>query len=79
LNLITEAMMLDHRYDGLRVCSIMPGSVSSEFSSDLPRRTGDMSWMVAPEDVAEAVILALRMPARTMISRIEMRPSRPQK
>ena len=40
---------------------------------------GDTSWMIAPEDVAEAVALVLRMPARTMISRVEMRPSRPKK
>jgi NADP-dependent 3-hydroxy acid dehydrogenase YdfG len=35
--------------------------------------------MIAPEDVAEAVALVLRMPARTMISRIEMRPAQPKK
>ena len=35
--------------------------------------------MIAPDDVAEMVIVALRIPARTMISRIEMRPSRPPK
>jgi len=29
--------------------------------------------------VAEAVAMVLRMPARTMISRIEMRPARPKK
>jgi NADP-dependent 3-hydroxy acid dehydrogenase YdfG len=35
--------------------------------------------MIAPEDVAEAVAMVLRMPARTLISRIEMRPARPKK
>jgi NADP-dependent 3-hydroxy acid dehydrogenase YdfG len=35
--------------------------------------------MIAPEDVAEAVALVLRMPARTMVSRLEMRPSKPKK
>jgi 3-oxoacyl-[acyl-carrier protein] reductase len=78
LNLFTEAMMLDHRHDNVRVCSIMPGSVATEFTGGPHRRSGEMSWMIAPEDVAEAVILTLRMPPRTMISRIEMRPSRPQ-
>jgi NADP-dependent 3-hydroxy acid dehydrogenase YdfG len=38
-----------------------------------------MSWMIAPEDIAETVALVLRMPPRTMISCIEMRPSKPQK
>jgi NAD(P)-dependent dehydrogenase (short-subunit alcohol dehydrogenase family) len=79
LNLFAEAMMLDHRQDNVRVCSIMPGSVDTEFTGHTFRRSGDTSWMIAPEDVAEATISVLRMPARTMISRIEMRPSRPQK
>lgn len=78
LNLFTEAMMLDHRQDNVRVCSVMPGSVDTEFGHP-GRRSGDTSWMIAPEDVAEAALLALQMPARTMVSRIEMRPSRPQK
>ncbi len=79
LNGFTEAMMLDHRYDNVRVTSIMPGSVDTDFTPGAPKRAGDTSWMIAPEDVAEAVVLVLRMPARTMISRMEMRPSRPAK
>jgi 3-oxoacyl-[acyl-carrier protein] reductase len=79
LNLFAEAMMLDHRQDNVRVCSIMPGSVDTEFSGHPGKRSGDTSWMIAPDDVAEMVIVALRIPARTMISRIEMRPSRPPK
>jgi 3-oxoacyl-[acyl-carrier protein] reductase len=79
LNGFTEALMLDHRHDNVRVCSIMPGSVDTGFSRDPARRQSDTSWMIVPEDVADAVALVLRIPARTMISRIEMRPSRPQK
>jgi len=80
LNGFTEALMLDHRHDRIRVTCIMPGSVDTEFSGDPGKpRPGDTSWMIAPEDVAEAVVLALQMPERTMISAIEMRPSRPRK
>jgi len=80
LNGFTEALMLDHRHENIRVCSVMPGSVDTEFSGDVKKpRPADTSWMIAPEDVAEAVSLVLRMPARTMISRLEIRPSRPQK
>jgi len=80
LNGFTEALMLDHRHDNVRVSSIMPGSVDTEFSGTpgKPRSTGT-SWMIAPEDVAEAVSMVLRMPARTMVSRVEIRPSRPAK
>jgi NAD(P)-dependent dehydrogenase (short-subunit alcohol dehydrogenase family) len=78
LNLFGESLMLDHRNDNVRVCSIMPGSVNTEFGGD-SRRQASISWMIAPEDIAEIVALVLRMPPRTMISCIEMRPSKPQK
>ncbi|MBZ5625434.1 MAG: SDR family oxidoreductase [Acidobacteriia bacterium] len=89
LNLFTEALMLDHRHDNVRVCSIMPGSVDTDFTGDPDKpageagagkaKAGTASWMIAPADIAETVALVLCMPARTMISRVEMRPSRPQK
>lgn len=79
LNGFTEALMLDHRHDNVRVSSIMPGSVDTGFSGGPSDRTGDTGWMIAPEDVAETVAMVLRMPARTMVSRVEIRPSRPKK
>jgi len=80
LNKFTEALMLDHRHENIRVCSVMPGSVDTEFIGDPGKpRPADTSWMIAPEDVAETVALVLKMPTRTMISAVEMRPSRPRK
>ena len=77
LNGMGEAMMLDHRYDGIRVSTIMPGSVDTDFS---PRSGGKPSeWKIAPADIAEVVISILSMPERTLVSRVEIRPSRPQK
>jgi 3-oxoacyl-[acyl-carrier protein] reductase len=79
LNGFSEALMLDHRHDNVRVSYIMPGSVATEFSGGPSDRSGNTSWMIAPEDVAEVVATVLRMPARTMVSCVEMRPSRPKK
>ena len=76
LNGFSEAMMLDHRGDGIRVTSIMPGSVATEFGGG-PADAG-ADWKIAPEDVAEVVACMLRMPRRTTVSRIEIRPSRPK-
>jgi NAD(P)-dependent dehydrogenase (short-subunit alcohol dehydrogenase family) len=76
LNGFSEALMLDHRYDNVRVCSVMPGSVDTEFSAN---HSADTSWKVAAEDVAEVVTLVLRMPVRTMVSQVEIRPSKPRK
>jgi 3-oxoacyl-[acyl-carrier protein] reductase len=75
LNGFSEALMLDHRYDKIRVSYVMPGSVDTEFGG--VGKTA--SWKIAPQDVADAVMLILRTPERTTISRIEMRPSLPPK
>ena len=69
---MSEAIMLDHRYDGVRVSTILPGSVSTEFGS-----SGPADWKIAPEDVAETVAMVLGMPERTLISHVEIRPSKP--
>ena len=73
LNGFSEAMMMDHRHDNIRVSYIMPGSVDTEFGT----KTEPAAWRIAPEDIAATVIHVLTMPGRTLISRVEMRPWRP--
>jgi NAD(P)-dependent dehydrogenase (short-subunit alcohol dehydrogenase family) len=75
LNGFSEALMLDHRNDRIRVTYVMPGSVDTDFST----RSERASWKIAPADVACMVLAVLRMPEQTMVSRIEMRPSMPPK
>jgi len=77
LNGFSEAMMLDHRNDNIKVSYIMPGSVDTGFAGHSAEKKSD--WKIAPEDIAEIVIDILRKPERTLISRVEVRPSRPQK
>ena len=77
LNGFSEAMMLDHRNENVRVSYIMPGSVDTHFSGREP--VAASGWKIAPEDIAQIVLNVLQMPARTLISRIEVRPSRPKK
>jgi len=77
LNGFSEALMLDHRQDNVRVTSIMPGSVSTEFSPGGSTRGAD--WKIAPEDISDIVISLLRLPGRTLVSRVEVRPSKPPK
>jgi 3-oxoacyl-[acyl-carrier protein] reductase len=76
LNGFSEAMMLDHRYEGVRVTCVMPGSVDTEFGRS---SQGPADWKIASEDVAEIVLMLLKTPARTLISRVEVRPSKPRK
>jgi len=75
LNGFSEAMMMDHRYDDVRVSYVMPGSVDTEFGA----HTAPAPWKIQPEDVAEVVSMLLHLPPRTLVSRVEMRPSKPLK
>jgi 3-oxoacyl-[acyl-carrier protein] reductase len=79
LNGLTEAMMLDHRYDQVRVTHIMPGSVDTEFSGRSGGGSAGADWKIAPEDIGEIVRMLLRMPERTLVSRVELRPAKPRK
>jgi 3-oxoacyl-[acyl-carrier protein] reductase len=75
LNGFSEALMLDARYDHVRVSTIMPGSVATQFgNSEL-----GSDWKIWPEDVAQIVRMLLEMPERTLISRVEVRPSQPKR
>ena len=76
LNGFSEAMMQDHRNDGVRVSYVMPGSV--DFDGRAPSGVAaDFGGRIAPVDVADVVITLLQMPRRTTVSRVEIRPSRP--
>lgn len=76
LNGFSEAMMLDHRRENVRVSYIMPGSVDTEFASN---SAGSADWKIAPQDIADIVLMLLRMPGRTLVSRVEVRPACPPK
>lgn len=71
----SEAMMLDVRQDGIRVSCVMPGSVSTYFNENVPSEAD--AWKIQPEDIAQVVMDLLAMPARTLPSRVEVRPSKP--
>ena len=73
---MTESLMQEVRFDGIRVSVILPGSVATEFSGPRPP---DDSWKLSPDDVAEVVVDFLRHPGRSLPSRIEIRPSQPKK
>jgi len=70
----SEASMLDLRYDNIRVSCVMPGSVATEFSG--PGR-GREDWKIGADDIAQTVLDLLALPARTLASRVEIRPTKP--
>lgn len=73
----TQAVMLDLRKYGVKVSTIMPGSVSTYFNDHTPSEAD--AWKIQPEDIAELTMDILKMNPRTLPSKIEVRPSRPDK
>ncbi len=71
----TQAVMLDLRQYGIKVSTIMPGSVSTYFNANEP---GDKdAWKIQIEDIGELVVDLLKMNPRTLPSKIEVRPTTP--
>lgn len=71
----TQAAMLDLRPYNIKVSTIMPGSVKSEFNDHEPSEKD--AWKIQPEDIGKLVIDLLQMHPRTLPSKIEVRPTRP--
>jgi 3-oxoacyl-[acyl-carrier protein] reductase len=74
---LSEALMQEVRFQNIRVSVVMPGSVDTDFSH--PRESGEAagaSWKLAPEDVAQVVMDLLRHRARSLPSRVEIRPAK---
>ena len=73
----TQALMLDVRKHGIKVTTIMPGSVATGFANH--EVTDKDAWKIQPEDLGEMVVGLLEMNPRTLPSKIEVRPSQPGK
>ena len=71
----TQAVMLDLRPYDIKVTTIMPGSVASYFRGNIP--SDKDAWKIQPEDIGQIVVDLLNIPPRTLPSKIEVRPSRP--
>lgn len=73
----TQALMLDVRNHGIKVSTIMPGSVATYFNNNSPSEQD--AWKIQPEDIGQIVLDLLQMNPRTLPSKIEVRPSLPAK
>ena len=73
----SQAIMLDLRKYGIKVSTIMPGSVATYFNNHVPDDAD--AWKIQPEDIGQLVLDLLNMHPRTLPSKIEVRPSRPPK
>jgi 3-oxoacyl-[acyl-carrier protein] reductase len=77
LNGFTEAMMQEVRHDNIKVILICPGSVNTEFGGG--EVSAENAWQLQPADIAEVVLDLLNHHARSLPSKVEIRPSKPPK
>lgn len=77
VNVFGDVLLQELRDDNIRVSTVLPGSVATGFSGRGPDRGAE--WKLHPEDVALAIADLLDHPARSLPSRIEIRPARPKK
>lgn len=71
----TQAVMLDLRQYGIKVSTIMPGSVATHFNGNDP--SDKDAWKIQIEDIGELVVDMIKMNPRTLPSKIEVRPTLP--
>lgn len=73
----TQAIMLDLRKYGIKVSTIMPGSVATYFNGHTPSDAD--AWKIQPEDIGQMTLDLLKMNPRTLPSKVEVRPTMPPK
>jgi 3-oxoacyl-[acyl-carrier protein] reductase len=72
----SQAIMLDLRSYGIKVTTIMPGSVATYFNDHIPNEND--AWKIQPEDIGQLVTDLLNMHPRALPSKVEIRPTTPK-
>ena len=73
----SRSLMLEARKDNVRVIAICPGSVATGMMRDQTMLKAEPTKILQPEDVAETILHAIRLPARAMVSELDIRPTNP--
>ena len=71
------AMRQELREYGIRSCTIYPAEVDTPILDNrpLPPDAKARSTMMQPEDIAEAILLCMRMPQRTIVQDLVVSPT----
>jgi NADP-dependent 3-hydroxy acid dehydrogenase YdfG len=72
VNGFTESLMLEVRDAGVRVAVVMPGSVDTALTPS----SGDPSWKLTSNQIADAVWYLVAQPESVLVSRLEIRPAK---
>jgi 3-oxoacyl-[acyl-carrier protein] reductase len=73
----SRSLMLEVRSANIRVITVCPGSVDTGMLRDQPMLKSDPSRILQPEEVADTIVHALRLPERAMVSELDIRPTNP--
>jgi 3-oxoacyl-[acyl-carrier protein] reductase len=73
----SRSLMLEVRKEGIRVIAVCPGSVDTGMLRDQPLLKPDPERILRPEDVAQAILHAVQLPARALVSELDIRPTNP--
>jgi 3-oxoacyl-[acyl-carrier protein] reductase len=73
----SRSLMLEVRKEGIRVIAVCPGSVDNGMLRDQPLLKSDPDRILRPEDVAQAILHAVQLPARALVSELDIRPTNP--
>lgn len=77
---LSSALMSEVRKDNIRIVTVCPGSTDTNFFDDPSAKlNSSRDTLLSPDDVAEACLLAVRLPERALLSEIELRPLNPSK
>ena len=73
----SRALMLEVRKDNVRVVALCPGSVDTAMihSQDVFEVHADR--ILQPDDIAATILHTLRLPARALVSELDIRPTAP--
>jgi 3-oxoacyl-[acyl-carrier protein] reductase len=73
----SKSLMLDLRKEGIRVVAICPGSVDTKLIHQVRPKSPTGGEVLQPDDVAQVIVSALRLPSRALASEIDLRPANP--
>lgn len=73
----SKSLMLEERKHGIRVIAVCPGSVATPMLADQPMLPVNADRILQPDDVAQTIVAALSLPARALVSELDIRPTNP--
>ena len=73
----SKSLMAEVRKDDIRVIAICPGSVDTALMHAQTMLAPNLEKAMQPEDIAGIVLAALALPARAMVSELDIRPTNP--